>query len=193
MTRQRVQTQIQLVFPICYSYKHFEYCSPDYQHLIWEQKEKSVRIRNYYLYREKCSKFYNIYRNHFIEKGVRFFITLTVFIFIEKSVRKYNIYRNYFYREKCSKFYTILHNHFIKKNVRNFITFTVIIFIEKCVRNVITFNVIIFIEKNVRTFITFTVIVLFIARWALETQKPHRRCEVWDSHEHWVRETGEEE
>ena len=31
------------VFPVCYSDKHFVNCSPEYQHFIWEQKEKSVQ------------------------------------------------------------------------------------------------------------------------------------------------------
>ena len=29
-------------YPVCYSYKHFVNSSPEYQHSIWEQREKSV-------------------------------------------------------------------------------------------------------------------------------------------------------
>ena len=35
------------VFPVCYSDKQFVHSSPENQHFIWEQKEKSVR--NFYL------------------------------------------------------------------------------------------------------------------------------------------------
>ena len=43
--RQTVQTQIRLmkVFPVCYSDIHFVNSSPENQHFIWEQKEKSVQ------------------------------------------------------------------------------------------------------------------------------------------------------